>query len=77
MLPVEVLITEHRLIMYTVGVLKKEQQKIAAQARLTQTSLLQPWISSAPSLTGTIMAKKRASCSTRFIRGNYPKPTQR
>ncbi len=28
MLPVEILINEHRLILYTVGVLKKEQQKI-------------------------------------------------
>jgi len=30
MLPVDVLISEHRLILYTVGVLKKEQQKAAS-----------------------------------------------
>lgn len=34
MLPVEVLITEHRLIMYTVDVLKKEQQKIASSGKV-------------------------------------------
>ena len=34
MLPVEILITEHRLIIYTVGVLKKEQQKIVASAKV-------------------------------------------
>ena len=34
MLPVEVLISEHRLILYTVGVLKKEQQKIVASGKV-------------------------------------------
>jgi hemerythrin-like domain-containing protein len=34
MLPVEVLISEHRLIEHTVGVLKKEQQKIVATSKV-------------------------------------------
>ena len=34
MLPVEILIAEHRLIIYAVGVLKKEQQKIAASGKV-------------------------------------------
>ena len=34
MLPVEVLISEHRLILYTIGVLKKEQQKIIASGKV-------------------------------------------
>ncbi len=34
MLPVEILISEHRLILYTVSVLKKEQQKIAAAGKV-------------------------------------------
>ena len=34
MLPVDILITEHRLIVYAVGVLKKEQQKIAAAGKV-------------------------------------------
>jgi hemerythrin-like domain-containing protein len=34
MLPVEVLISEHRLILYTVSVLKKEQQKIVASGKV-------------------------------------------
>jgi len=34
MLPVEVLITEHRLIIYAVDALKKEQQKIVASGKL-------------------------------------------
>ena len=34
MLPVEVLITEHRLILFTVSVLKKEQQKIVATSKV-------------------------------------------
>jgi hemerythrin-like domain-containing protein len=34
MLPVEVLISEHRLILHAVGVLKKEQQKIAASGKV-------------------------------------------
>jgi hemerythrin-like domain-containing protein len=34
MLPVEVLISEHRLIIYTVNVLKKEQKKIAASSKI-------------------------------------------
>jgi hemerythrin-like domain-containing protein len=34
MLPVEILINEHRLIIHTVGVLKKEQQKISASSKV-------------------------------------------
>src|SRR5271157_2212575 len=34
MLPVAVLISEHRLIIYTVNVLKKEQKKIAASSKV-------------------------------------------
>jgi hemerythrin-like domain-containing protein len=34
MLPVEVLISEHRLIEHTVGVLKKEQQKIVVTSKV-------------------------------------------
>ena len=34
MLPVDVLISEHRLILHAVGVLKKEQQKIAASGKV-------------------------------------------
>lgn len=34
MLPVEVLISEHRLIIYTVKVLKKEQKKMAASSKV-------------------------------------------
>lgn len=34
MLPVDVLVSEHQLILYTVSVLKKEQRKIVAAGKV-------------------------------------------
>ena len=39
-LPVEILITEHKLIIYAVGVLRKEQQKIAAAGKVDPNSIV-------------------------------------
>ena len=49
--------------MYTVDVLKKEQQKIASSGKVEPNFIVAAVDFSAPTLTGTIMARKRASCS--------------
>lgn len=77
MLPVEVLISEHRLIERFVKFIGQEMEKITETHRVEPNFIVVESIFSEPTRIDIIMAKKKVSSSTGYPRKNCQKSIKR